>query len=176
MSRGEGLLEFLLTYGWVVVLVVIVGGALTYFGIIKPASFFPDKCSLHQNFKCTDFRIDTDTHRINLRLENNFAQGVMVTQVKAQDKEGKYLDCEANTNLSVVTGTRPFNGRYNGYVGWHIPKLQWDDIAIPCSKFLPTGEKVTVLFQVVYYLDDASPAFSHVLPGEMITTPQSTKI
>lgn len=44
MHKGRSVLEFLVTYGWAITVVVIAVGALTYFNVIDVAKFVPDIC------------------------------------------------------------------------------------------------------------------------------------
>ena len=42
--RSQAAMEFLLTYGWAILVVLVVIGALAYFGVLDPSQLFPDKC------------------------------------------------------------------------------------------------------------------------------------
>lgn len=44
MGKGQAALEFLMNYGWAILVVLIVIGALSYFGVLSPDRFIEDKC------------------------------------------------------------------------------------------------------------------------------------
>jgi len=39
--KSQAALEFLMTYGWAILVVLIAIGALAYFGVLSPARFLP---------------------------------------------------------------------------------------------------------------------------------------
>jgi len=39
-------MEFLMTYGWAILVVLVVIGALAYFGVLSPATLLPEKCTV----------------------------------------------------------------------------------------------------------------------------------
>ncbi|MBD3312972.1 hypothetical protein GF345_00860 [Candidatus Woesearchaeota archaeon] len=48
-------MEFLLTYGWAIVVVLIVISALAYFGVLNPQRLLPDKCNFQVGIQCRDY-------------------------------------------------------------------------------------------------------------------------
>ncbi len=60
MKRGQSALEYLVTYGWAILAIVIIGGVLWYFGIFNPSQFAGDKqCGGFAAFTCGDFKVST---------------------------------------------------------------------------------------------------------------------
>ena len=43
-KKGQSALEFLMTYGWAILVVLAAIGALAYFGVLSPTNFLPDQC------------------------------------------------------------------------------------------------------------------------------------
>ncbi|PIN86402.1 hypothetical protein COV19_04950 [Candidatus Woesearchaeota archaeon CG10_big_fil_rev_8_21_14_0_10_44_13] len=56
-KRSQAAMEFLLTYGWAILVVLVVIGALAYFGVLNPAKLLPDKCYFGTFGKCDNFVI-----------------------------------------------------------------------------------------------------------------------
>src|SRR3989339_453464 len=56
--KSQAALEFLMTYGWAILVVLVAIGALAYFGVLSPDKFLPAKCQLPAGIACTDFKID----------------------------------------------------------------------------------------------------------------------
>ena len=50
--KGQAALEFMMTYGWAILVVLAAIGALSYFGILNPAKFTPDTCLASSGFAC----------------------------------------------------------------------------------------------------------------------------
>ena len=56
-TRGQAAMEFLMTYGWAILVVLVVIGALAYFGVLSPDTLLPEKCSLPLQLSCKDFSV-----------------------------------------------------------------------------------------------------------------------
>ena len=59
-KRGQAALEFLMTYGWAILVVLIAIGALAYFGVLNPKRSLPDICIIAPGFSCDDFILNVD--------------------------------------------------------------------------------------------------------------------
>ena len=61
--KAQAAMEFLMTYGWAILVVLAAIAALAYFGVLNPAKFFPESCTLSPTtgMACIDFRVDTDS-------------------------------------------------------------------------------------------------------------------
>ncbi len=51
-KKGQAALEFLMTYGWAILVVLAAIGALAYFGVLNPAKFAPETCIATSGFGC----------------------------------------------------------------------------------------------------------------------------
>ncbi|HLD12893.1 MAG TPA: hypothetical protein VJB87_04855 [Candidatus Nanoarchaeia archaeon] len=54
-KRGQAALEFLMTYGWAILIVLIAIGALAYFGVLNPQRLLPKSCTVVPGISCDDF-------------------------------------------------------------------------------------------------------------------------
>ena len=60
-KKGQAALEFMMTYGWAILVVLAAIGALSYFGVLDPARFTPDTCMASSGFSCDGKPIATPT-------------------------------------------------------------------------------------------------------------------
>ncbi|HLP79060.1 MAG TPA: hypothetical protein VK158_00335 [Acidobacteriota bacterium] len=60
-KKAQSALEFLTTYGWAFLVILIMIGALSYFGVLDPARFLPDKCVATTGFACLEVRVTSAT-------------------------------------------------------------------------------------------------------------------
>ena len=44
-KKSQAALEFLTTYGWAFLIILIMIGALSYFGILSPSKLLPNRCN-----------------------------------------------------------------------------------------------------------------------------------
>lgn len=68
--KSQAAMEFLMTYGWAILVVLVAIGALAYFGVLSPDRFLPSKCTLPAGIACTDFRVDSAADSVTLALRN----------------------------------------------------------------------------------------------------------
>jgi len=67
MRKAQAALEFLMTYGWAILVVLVAIGALAYFGVLSPDRFLPSKCTLPSGIACTDFVVGATSIQVTLR-------------------------------------------------------------------------------------------------------------
>lgn len=73
MRKGQAALEFLMTYGWAILVVLAAIAALAYFGVLSPDRFLPSKCTLSGGFSCTQYKIEADPTNglVQFEVQNN---------------------------------------------------------------------------------------------------------
>ena len=86
--KGQAALEFLMTYGWAILVVLVAVGALAYFGVLSPDKFLPAKCTLSSGLGCVDHRVQGTAGTggvglITVRLTNSLGFDVSSVVVKA---------------------------------------------------------------------------------------------
>lgn len=54
-SKGQAALEFLTTYGWMFMIVIIVFAALSYFGLTDLRQNIPEDCRFEEAFECNAY-------------------------------------------------------------------------------------------------------------------------
>ena len=55
--KFQAAIEFLATYGWAFLVILISIGALSYFGVLSPSKLLPDRCNFGSEFGCVDYAI-----------------------------------------------------------------------------------------------------------------------
>jgi hypothetical protein len=60
-KKAQAAMEFLMTYGWAILVVLAAIGALVYFGVLSPDKFLPEKCSFPSSsgLGCVDWTATT---------------------------------------------------------------------------------------------------------------------
>ena len=80
-KKAQVALEFLTTYGWVIVGVLLLFAVLFYYGSFDPTRFMPNQCNFEQGLQCTTYRFQGSTSpaspaRLILQFSNNFPYDV----------------------------------------------------------------------------------------------------
>jgi hypothetical protein len=57
MKKAQFAMEFLMTYGWVILVILIAIGALAYFGILDSKSIVPNQCRLSPGLHCKSYNV-----------------------------------------------------------------------------------------------------------------------
>jgi hypothetical protein len=78
--KAQAALEFLTTYGWAILVILVMIGALAYFGVLNPKNILPDKCLLSTGLTCKDFQIQDAgaTFNVRISIENNLGQSIQM--------------------------------------------------------------------------------------------------
>jgi hypothetical protein len=82
--KAQSALEFLTTYGWAFLVILIMIGALAYFGILNPSRYLPERCTATPGISCNEFEISGAANdEINVRavLTNNLGSGIEIKGV-----------------------------------------------------------------------------------------------
>jgi len=59
-KKSQAAMEFLMTYGWAILVVLVAIGALAYFGVLNPSKFLPSSCVVTPGLSCDDHRVRSD--------------------------------------------------------------------------------------------------------------------
>lgn len=104
-------MEFLMTYGWAILVVLAAIGALAYFGVLSPDRFLPSKCQVSPPFSCTEFSVTDGSDGVQLGITNNAGVDMAEVNVTVEDDTG---DC--GTNVTGVTSNGDQVG--GGLIAW----------------------------------------------------------
>ena len=167
-KKAQGALEFLMTYGWAFLVILIMIGALAYFGVLSPTKFLPERCTFGSQFVCKDYLIGTNgiASNVTVKLQNNLGQAIYVLMDKsdATSQEG-FGDCYMNiTNTAGVEIAKELDSAAAISDGAFFVVTAQD-----CSSLggLVAGSKYKISVDVAYYAATSSSAFSHTVNGEL---------
>ena len=139
-KKAQAALEFIMTYGWAILVVLVAIGALAYFGVLSPDRFLPDKCTLQAGIACVDHRATSAS--LTTRITNSLGYDISAITVSA----GSCGTSNAPATLS--------NGQSGTYT-------------IVCSPALSSGSKYNAQFNVSYTVTDTG--ISHLNAGQITT-------
>jgi hypothetical protein len=123
--KSQSALEFLTTYGWAFLVILIMIGALAYFGVLTPGNFLPDRCVATAGFNCGEFAFyeritgfSAGSGMLVIELENGLGMDIVLGgQLTASSKyingstDSKYFFIVDPTDISdynLWTTTDPF--------------------------------------------------------------------
>jgi hypothetical protein len=95
--RGQAALEFITTYGWAMLVIIVMIGAIAYFGVLKPDTLIPGQCVVEHDFSCQDWQIRGDT--VNAVLKQGIGKTIYLDSVQCT-----YDSVPSVTVSGTVTG------------------------------------------------------------------------
>ena len=139
-KKSQAALEFIMTYGWAILVVLVAIGALAYFGVLSPDRFLPSKCVLQSGIACIDHKATAT--QVQVVVQNSLGYDLSSVVVKAGS-----CGVDSDGPLTLANGEK---GTYT----------------ITCSPAL-TGSKYNQQLNVSYIVTDTG--ISHNNAGQITT-------
>ena len=153
-KRGQAAMEFLMTYGWAILVVLIVIGALAYFGVLNPQQFLPQKCQFSTGLVCVDKQLTNDGV-FKLRISNGLGNAIDITGISITDTQG-FASCDSSAD-SAWTNTILLSGEEKNIV-CNMPATPAPD--------LKSGQRIKANMVLSY--DDKQTGYQHDVPGPLL--------
>ncbi|MBU2638018.1 MAG: hypothetical protein KJ955_03530 [Nanoarchaeota archaeon] len=119
MKKGQAAMEFLMTYGWAILVVLVAIGALAYFGVLSPSKFLPNSCTIEPGMGCDEFKVtDTSVQLLLMNGKGQTLEDVTVTidgcapSTSADWADGKLLGDATNGLSLTCTGNGAVDARF----------------------------------------------------------------
>ena len=146
--KSQAAIEFLATYGWAFLIILIVIGALSYFGVLSPSKLLPDRCNFGSEFGCADYAIYSNG--VNLRLRNSAGQPIVIESITLLSEKSQ-LSCIPSVDVAP----------------WKAGDLR--AIPIACADFANSGmiqgDKGKLNVKIRYHFAKSSSAFGREANG-----------
>lgn len=121
-DKAQAALEFIMAYGWAILVVLIGVAALGYSGVLSPDKFLPSKCVLPSGIACLDYKVES--YRVILVLQNALGETITIDNVTVSANEQQCSDNQRislyNNEKAIITITGCSNGaegqKFNGFV------------------------------------------------------------
>ena len=167
-NKGQQALEYLVTYGWAFVVVLLTIGSFAYFGSLSPQKYLPDRCSFGEQLQCVDYlltAIDGEKGTVSFKFTNNFGVDIRILDIETVETWGDFCDgslCPAGGGFYVEVP--------NGRVNTEAVILDLD-VTENLDYILLDGEKASIPIHVTFSRN-VTGAPVHVVIGEVFATEQ----
>jgi hypothetical protein len=93
-KRGQAAMEFLMTYGWAILVIIVFVTALSYFDVLRPGKLLPIECTFDPGLFCGESYINTSHFQIN--IINGMGTDIQIHQFRAESLDSNFttLDME----------------------------------------------------------------------------------
>ncbi len=163
-NKAQAALEFLTTYAWAFLVIIIMIGALAYFGVLSPSKLLPDRCNFGPEAGCNKNTMVVDNvndNTLTMRLENNAGTPLTVTSATVTTDVTTAGTCTAQINNAAIVN------------------FAWaSDTSITFNADCTTGtslvakEKIKFSIEINYYPTAAGSTYAKTVFGEVFTTIQ----
>ncbi len=151
-KRGQAAMEFLMTYGWALLVVLVAIGALAFFGVLNPGQFLPDTCTMPPGISCIESQAlgIVATNNVKLVLQNGF--GDNMDMMGAAAANGYSLTLTNKPGITCIIGTpAPSDPLISGTTS---------PVSFTCTPVLTKGENIKGSLQINYTLGTSTLAHS----------------
>ena len=179
-KKSQAALEFLTTYGWAFLVILIMMSALAYFGFLSPSKLLPDRCNFGSEIRCDKNllvinNLASPSNTISMRLANSFGTSIIVTDAKTttdittvgtcivwMDKDGTGAGLDPVDPDPLVPTTFSWNSDES------ITLL----VRCTTGNLLVEKEKSKFSIEVEYYPASAGATYKKVVFGEVFASVQ----
>ncbi len=106
--KGQAAIEFLMTYGWAILVLAVAIGAIALSGVFSPTTFGREYCIAPPQLECLSTYANGDVFRV--KVVNNFGFKILLTSVngkvggtQVEKRLGMELPQGATTTISFPT-------------------------------------------------------------------------
>ena len=157
MKKGQAALEYLLTYGWAILMVIIVGASVYALGIFTPGQWTGQRQTGFAAFNVVDFKLDEDSTLIII-FENRIGKTINLNDVTAT-----FRGQECEFNISEV-----YDGQYGvdttNTTSISPGKRYWTELDCPADAELGASYSINVGFEY----EDPDSGLTHIDAGTLI--------
>jgi len=157
-SKSQAALEFLTTYAWAFLVIIIMIAALAYFGILRPSRLLPDRCNFGSEIGCVDFQLSASDDTFDLRLKNAVGEPIVLTAISITSESVSPYSCTGTPTPSL-----PFT-----FGSGVVQDFSFSTCTSAAAGFVK-GEKGKVDVKITYYAAKSGPAYTHEVNGDVFT-------
>ena len=107
-KRGQAALEFLSTYGFAFLIILVMIGALSYFGVLNPTNLLPDRCTTPPEIGCQEFRVSESGNgnlTLQIAFQNNIGSTTTFDELTVSSNYGSATcDYDGDSTIQVRNG------------------------------------------------------------------------
>ena len=155
-KKSQAALEFLTTYGWALLVILIMIGTLAYFGILSPSKILPNRCTFGSEFQCVDYQISATANTFKLRLKSAAGEPIDVSAITLGSEGATQYACS----------TPPSNPL--AWKSGQIIDLTWSGCN-SASAGMVAGEKGKILVTISYNSVVSGSGYTKEVKGEVFS-------
>jgi hypothetical protein len=178
MKKGQAAMEFLMTYGWAILVVLAAIGALAYFGVLSPNSMLPERTTFQAPLAAIDNAlIDATQTDVTISFKNNKGSSIYLSDNDGAATAGPLATSGASDDCIAPNpaltgrcvegcGATPVAIDFandNGLVAGdtEIPNGATFTLTFPCTGTANAGDRFDADLTFYYYTEDSGIVRPH---------------
>jgi hypothetical protein len=162
--KSQAALEFLTTYAWAFLVILIMIGALAYFGILSPSRLLPDRCNFGSEITCDKAKMivnNVNDNTLAMELKSSFGEAVVVTVATVTTDNNVAGACTAQINDAAIVN-----------FAWGSGDTITFNADCATGTAIASDEKIKFEIEVDYYAAAAGSAYTKTIFGDLVTSTQ----
>jgi len=86
--KGQSAMEYLMTYGWAILVIIIVIAVLFYIGVLNPRNVTPSSCTFPPGITCSSYKLYASNGNLDLRIGQATGHTINVTNITCTQETG----------------------------------------------------------------------------------------
>jgi len=167
-KHGQSGIEFIVTYGWALLIVMLVGGGLYYYGSVNPDFLKSEKCNIMGNIECRDFSLDQQSDYssgnslLKLYLKNRLGKPIRILLINATPWKDKGYD------ITCINDSRALSPK-----GYLLRTSEAENFYVKCDSKIPDFvSKERFKVKINFYFNNTYPEYNYTFVGEILATVQ----
>lgn len=120
MAKAQATVEFLMTYGWALLALIIALGALAASGVLSPSYLVSEECSFGSTMRCSSALYNEGANtKILLNITNGFPYEIRVSRLELASTDGANIFSGFAADQAMASGDSVV---YAGTLTSQLPK------------------------------------------------------
>lgn len=164
MKKAQAALEFLMTYGWAFMVILIMIAALAYFGVLNPDRILPDRATVPHPFQhmSGELRIaQSTTDSLGVGMMNSFGRPIKIANISARTDYGGAECLNYSGEITIGDDTTMFDSTDDLSETLPWPDGQTGEIFVNCDDGdqFPAGSRIKGYIDVEWFSAASSNSF-----------------
>jgi len=156
IRKGQAAMEFLMTYGWAILVVIAAIGTLSYFGVLDMGNFLPERCHFPTGFDCIGRpAVHASDNSFRFILQNDYGNTITLRNGSLTVDS----DCTGTATWCLGTGC-------SGFVSTALPVANNNRVTVKfdCAEDITSGRFKA---DVVIDYNDSLTNFNFTAKGQI---------
>ncbi|MGC8478984.1 MAG: hypothetical protein ACP5NE_03625 [Candidatus Micrarchaeia archaeon] len=139
-KKAQSAMEYLMTYGWAILIISVVLGALYMMGLFNPSTFISSQCIFPAEFSCLNTYMSSNG-QLTINIEQSTSSPINITAIGCNtnatttdmvvESPAVYVPIGSNvtfTGIQCWSGSSPYSGTvgsvFHGYIILNYTNIQ----------------------------------------------------